>query len=84
MKYTLNDLIAFVKRANSFEKLAIAEDWLTKHIKYWRYIDSLCETVMEQGLKLEKEYEKAKEIQGILKEIEEDDREIARRKIYGC
>lgn len=32
MKYTESELYAFVSRADTNEKIAIAEDWLTKHV----------------------------------------------------
>lgn len=72
MKYTLKDLIAFVNRADSYEKLNIAEDWIEAHIQNKRIKCRLFDELIT----------KEKEAESFMKEIEEDERTMQLRTIY--
>jgi hypothetical protein len=77
MKYTLKDLIAFVNRVDSYEKLNIAEDWIEAHIQNKRIKYRLFDEIMTKEKELEK-----KETESFLQEIEKDEKEMTLRRIY--
>ena len=77
MKYTLKDLIAFVNRVDSYEKMNIAEDWIEAHVQDKKIKYRLFDELMTKEKELER-----KETESFLKEIEADERAMKLRAIY--
>ena len=52
MKYTKEELIAFIDRANTIEKLNIADDWISSHVTNQKLRDELAVELYVKSLEI--------------------------------